>query len=1396
MSNWTTVSNSQYPWEQEALEFLSSHLPPESRVLGWSNFEYVADEGSIYEVDALVIGPWGAFLVEIKSRPGIVRGNGNSWTWKHEGAMTTRDNPVHLANRKAKSLISLLGRQKAFKKLRPPFLDVLVFLSHESNSIGLEGSDSYRVANRRTIIDAIRKRDCPGLREFSSPPVSTPQIRAFVKAMEQAGIRPLSSTRKAGDYKLNTLFWDCPTGAYQDWIGEHVTVKSGERLIRLYSLHRQASDDERKILQQAAEREYQIMTRLEHDGILRVDTLTSAELGPALVYRFEKDAKRLDHYLEEQADTLSIDEKLSLLRQIAEAIVYAHRKNVVHRALSPQSILVFPNEDDPKSPTLKIFNWQVGLHRNESTNSRLTRVSQTLHVDQLVEDSSTVYLAPELVSARSFEGWQLDIFSLGVIAYRIFSGQAPAANAVELNQKLSQSSGYLDVGSVLNSVHDCIVDLIQFSANIQRDLRYTAVEFLGALDKIEEDLTEPDEDEVVDPRRAGPNELLANGLLVKHSLGSGSTSKVYLVEHSDGHPNVLKVASDPKHNKRLQQEFETLNRLSLPSIVKAESFYEFGEVSGFTMSKAGDSTLTQRLRKDGKLEIELLERFGKDLLKTVEYLDQTGIAHRDIKPENLGVGLVKNRELSLILFDFSLSNAPYDQLQVGTPPYLDPFLENREQKRWDSYAERYAAAMTLYEMATGSTATYGDGESLPHLTDAELNIEADLFPLGIQEDMADFFQRALAPDFRDRHDNAEDMLLAWTDIFRDVDKPAVDPETLHPEQESVDQEELIEEAILETQLILLGLSTRLSNTLDRLGLVTVQDLLNYPFARIQRMRGVGSKTRQEAKDLVKRLRKRFPSTQETDIEQIEEAAEEENLTEVATIDLTVKQIMALGSKRKASRDQQTLRDYLGFEKSEDDPTALKWLSQSDFAKKENVSRAYIGQVVTKARDRWAKVPSLNSVRETIASILASQSGVMTHEELISSVLHLRGSALDDPERQRMASVVVRAAIETERRRKEPRFSEARRDGHIFIAVDPVYADFAYKLGSVADKLASEDPLPTSARSLEALKDIPFPDVADVQPPSASRLSQLAAASSQKAATNPRYEIYPKNLSAERALRLAQSSLFGAQKLEVESIRKRVASRFPHSEPLPDRPELDALLEGISLPHKWSPERRAYLLPERSSNGFTTGVSSLTRLQTRDVYRSNREVTQDEAEAQRLEEKLAYAHSKGSFLTLAVDGRHVIRAREELLRRFDLELISGDQLFLDAMRSVADKRRVKWDIVLTADATEKGSKDWERLQMLVELALPQIKQALQQTDKTILLTQAGLFARYERMNLIDTIHSTVGTPEGPHGLWILIPGQDKQPTLNGAAIPMTNPAQFEFLNEAWLRNAVVHAQETK
>ena len=142
---WQEITPSEFPWEREALIFVRDGLPDHELYRAWSNFEFIADDGSINEVDLLVLTPKGFFLVEIKSAPGIVEGDQGTWSWHHEGRIRTADNPLVLTNRKAKKLISLLRRQPALQKMRSPFLEAHVFLSHEDLDCQLADSLRDRV---------------------------------------------------------------------------------------------------------------------------------------------------------------------------------------------------------------------------------------------------------------------------------------------------------------------------------------------------------------------------------------------------------------------------------------------------------------------------------------------------------------------------------------------------------------------------------------------------------------------------------------------------------------------------------------------------------------------------------------------------------------------------------------------------------------------------------------------------------------------------------------------------------------------------------------------------------------------------------------------------------------------------------------------------------------------------------------------------------------------------------------------------------------------------------------------------------------------------------------------------------------------------------------------------
>jgi serine/threonine protein kinase len=139
-----------------------------------------------------------------------------------------------------------------------------------------------------------------------------------------------------------------------------------------------------------------------------------------------------------------------------------------------------------------------------------------------------------------------------------------------------------------------------------------------------------------------------------------------------------------------------------------------GRRTALLLEYAGEPTLAEELQAHGRLSLDLLERYGRDLLDVLAFLDGQGVTHRHIKPANLATRpRPKDKQPHRCIFDFSLAAAPTEQIGAGTPPYLDPFLGPPRRPRFDLAAERFAAAVTLYEMATGTLPRWGDGIANP-----------------------------------------------------------------------------------------------------------------------------------------------------------------------------------------------------------------------------------------------------------------------------------------------------------------------------------------------------------------------------------------------------------------------------------------------------------------------------------------------------------------------------------------------------------------------------------------------------------------------------------------------------------------------------------------------------------
>lgn len=1422
-NRWHVIAESNFPWEREALEWLRAQLPDRDPWNVWTNFEFIDDEGKISEVDALVLSPAGLFLVEIKSRPGTVDGDAHTWTWTTDGREYTYDNPLILANRKSKRLASLLKRQPAITKakIRLPFVEPAIFLSSTTLKSRLQG-----IARTATFLrgqpgsssdEGIIAALINGIHSNPAHNVDSQQARAIARGLAEAGIRPSNKHRQVGDYKLVKLIAEGE--GFQDWQSQHVSIESIQRRVRIYTVANASSPEARATRVRQARREFEVLEGISHPGILKVNDYKETEMGPALVFDHDPKAQRLDHVLRDRGAQLTVTQRLQLVRDIADTLRYAHSKRLYHRALGPQSIMLYGSEGGALAP--RLMNWQTAS-REAGNPDTVHRTTGTRHVEDYVEDRGLVYLAPETTHVDATHGPSLDVFSLGAIAYHVFSGQPPAGSVLELAEKLRVGQG-LRLSDVMDGCGMRLQELIQFATSPDVMARYDVVQgFLDDLVKVEDELTAPDPEATVDPSVAKHGDRLDGNFTVVEWIGRGSSSVVLLVREDGAQEDlILKVACDVAHNDRLVAEGEVLAGLRHQNIVEYRRTLTVAGRTALLMRSAGSKTLAKVIKESGgRLSLDLLQRFGDELLEVVNFLEGKGVAHRDIKPENIGIAEASSRKLQLVLFDFSLCRTSADNITAGTHPYLDPFLSLREKPRWDAYAERFALAVTLYEMAIGKPPVWGDGLTSPAMLDVEATIASDVFAPVTREGFTAFFTKALRRDYKQRFDNAEEMLRAWRAIF-------VARQTVHPPQ-AQGFEAIALTATPTTTMAELGYSPEAQDVLERMWVHNARELLAVDRIRFRYLRGVGDKIRKEIRLTAKELARLRPDLTQGRTT-LHDADDDASADGAVSINELAAQLLPRRPAGDDRPEETALAHYLGLDLGLDDtvkPDAASrqtgaWPTLGDSAQAAGVERSTLTAALIKARERWLKNTAFTEIRLQLDKLVRSQGQVMTANEAALALLALRGCAMqDDAERMQLSSAVLRAALEAESHLDQPRFECFDHQPSPLIAISPAWADYARQLGTVADTCALAEPLLQPSRALEALEAVKLAGItlgggpgqeANSPPIASARLLRLATSASRKAALSSRQEIYSHGMPALQALRQSLGALVGAPTLRLRELQDRVRGRYPEAEPLPGRPALDHLLEEVGAPLQWNSAAAdgagAYLSASLGNNP-TAGTTTLFSRQSTYLGAGADSAGQRApagselngealiADARAAEERLQRCIKSGGLLVLTIEPRQARHAEAELLRRFGpdsttrpaLQRMSLDALLLKALRTEATAARVDWNKVLSADAAERGSRDWVNLQRLVQRTLATLKPALLNGPRPLLATNVGLLARYDLMGLVTEIESSAGRPGHTPFVWLLLPSHEQRlPTIDGVPVPLVNSTQAFGLPQAWVEN---------
>lgn len=1403
---WVEVEPSQFAHEREALDFARRRLPDAEPWRAWSNFAFIDTNGKPSEVDLLVVAPRGVYLIEIKSYPkGRLDAGSGTWVWhRPDGSRGTYDNPFQGADGKAKRLKSLLLQQKALrgggpKNAKSFWVQALVFLSSPDLKVDLDPrlqgtvlgpdpqEDQPQVCQLDGLIAHLKELDA-----HRGPQVNKPLAAAITDAMQQADIRQSERYRTAGTYRLVESIDE--GDSWVDFKATH-RLSRVDRRIRLHVRSRAADDAEKAAVDRAVEREFRLLAQLRHPAIESPEDLVPNPQGLAQIFPYEPDAVRLDHWLDEQPD-LDLTDRLALFRDVAEGIAYAHEHGLSHRSLSPRRVWIV---DDRGTRRVRLRDWStVARDPGATGTSVLTGADRTQHPTSfalLAGTEASAYVAPELRTVPDASGVSADVFSLGCLLHLLLSGRPPAEDGDELLEVLSQH-GHVPLSAALDQAPPPLVDVVQFATDEDAGQRVDSVaELLAWLDTAIEEVDAQGED--VDLLQASKGAEVADHIVVGR-IGAGSSAVVLLVEDTAGKREVWKVARDADHAERLRAEHAALATLRHKAFVEP---FGLTEISGHTVLRmeAGQvrtgegtvrsETLASRLQADGPPSIDLIQRWGADLLDALVVMENEGVDHRDLKPENLVfVPRYKNNAQHLAVIDFSLTSTSHDDLDAGTVGYLDPFLRERQPRRWDLAAERYAAAVVLAELVTGVRPSWGDGVD-PVASGLEVpHVRTEGVDPAIADRVGPVLQRALHRDVDQRYGTAEELRRAWEQLFVDVDRTTTVPDGAPAIP--VDELDLVH-VTASTPIADLGLSLRLTGAIERLGVADAGGLARVPANDLNRV-GSGAVVRRELRQLRRRLREAGLAEEPEQIDALDDA----DLQRLSVDRLADRLVPPSNLSEQRVR---RLKVLLGLDISAMDG---RWPTLTATAATCDDTTAEIVDELDRARRRWADHrPELTVIRAELADWLTGQEGVATGDEVAQLLLARRGSAVDDPTvRLRRARAVVRAAVEAESAIGTPRFRDVRVGDQLFVALDvdlevegrgriaweagPL-VDVAVALGERADQLVAEAAVVNPAAANGALAAVEVTDLPAGVSFDETRPLRLAAASSTAAAVSSRGELYRTDLSAVDAARAARLTLMNRWGLTATQVQERVAARFPAAKPLPGRPDLDRVLEDAETGVRWDADAQRYAI-EDSSGAHTTGWAPASTTK----YGST---SQAELDVDEVERSLRRLEREGGFVAATVDGRKLRAAAQRLATRLGAPLIDLDSQLIAAMRQVADEVNADWPFVVDADAAEPNSQVFSRLKLFVERAIPQVEEQLRDVGALAVVTGVGLLARYQQMSLLDRLrddltHSEADPSGQLRGLLVVIPdsGTDTEhPEVDGVPIPVISAGQTIHIATVWL-----------
>jgi len=214
-------------------------------------------------------------------------------------------------------------------------------------------------------------------------------------------------------------------------------------------------------------REGQAMKAISHPNVATVIEAGETEEGVPFLAMEALLGETLGEYV--RREPIPIDIALVLLRQAASGLAAAHRAGIVHRDVKPDNFLLLGPRGEPYG--LKVIDfglaklWDIDEASGDGGHNVL---------------GTAEYMSPEQILVEPVDA-RSDIYSLGVVMFRVFSGHLPFESVGQADLLRHQLFSTVPPPSWLNDHLDPRVDhVVQMATQKDRERRYQTMEELIA----------------------------------------------------------------------------------------------------------------------------------------------------------------------------------------------------------------------------------------------------------------------------------------------------------------------------------------------------------------------------------------------------------------------------------------------------------------------------------------------------------------------------------------------------------------------------------------------------------------------------------------------------------------------------------------------------------------------------------------------------------------------------------------------------------------------------------------------------------------------------------------------------------------------------------------------------